>query len=191
MCMTALLFLCIHHMAGYCRDTVRDMNIMPNLVDEALSIAMNAMRMGLHSILGSSPGSLVFNRDKFLDIFLIAIWHAITQKREHLINKNLMRENQRRRRHDCAPDQKVQKKKEKLFKYLLFLELAFVAVLDFFPISNAGLFSEMIFIICWQHKIKVLFHMQHEIIFSSPVQHEIIPIIFSLLLLCSTKGKAK
>ena len=89
--------------------TVRDMNITQNIVDEALSIAMKAMRMGLSSILGNSPGSLVFNRDKFLDIFLIAIWHAITQKREHLTNKNLMRENQRRRRHDYAPDQKVLK----------------------------------------------------------------------------------
>ncbi len=47
-------------------------------VDEALSIAMHAMRAGIHSTLGSSPGSLVFNRDMFLNIPLIADWHAIT-----------------------------------------------------------------------------------------------------------------
>ena len=67
-------------------------------IDEALSIAMHAMRVGVHSTMGSSPGNLAFNRDMFLNIPLIADWHAITLKREHLINENLMRENQKRRR---------------------------------------------------------------------------------------------
>jgi len=40
-------------------------------VDEALSIAMHAMRVGVHSTMGSSPGNLVFNRDMFLNIPLI------------------------------------------------------------------------------------------------------------------------
>jgi hypothetical protein len=59
-------------------------------VDESLSIAMHAMRVGIHTALGSSPENLVFNRDMFLNIPLIADWHAITQKREHLINENLI-----------------------------------------------------------------------------------------------------
>ena len=37
-------------------------------VDEALSIAMHAMRVGVHSTMGSSPGNLAFNRDMFLNI---------------------------------------------------------------------------------------------------------------------------
>jgi hypothetical protein len=49
-------------------------------VDKALSIAMHAMRARVHSTLGSSPGTLVFNRDMFLNIPLIADWHAITQR---------------------------------------------------------------------------------------------------------------
>jgi len=49
-------------------------------VDEALSIAMHAMRVGIHLTMGSSPGNLVFNRDMFLNIPLIADWHAITLK---------------------------------------------------------------------------------------------------------------
>ena len=81
-----------------------------DFIDEALSIAMHAMRAGMHSTLGSSPGSLVFNRDMFLNIPLIADWHAITKRREHLINENLMRENKRRRRFDYMPDQKILKK---------------------------------------------------------------------------------
>jgi hypothetical protein len=52
---------------------------------------MHAMRVGIHSTMGSSPGNLVFNRDMFLNIPLIADWHAITLKQEHLINENLMK----------------------------------------------------------------------------------------------------
>jgi hypothetical protein len=37
-------------------------------IDEALSIAMHAMRAAIHSTLGSSPGSLTFNRDMFFNI---------------------------------------------------------------------------------------------------------------------------
>jgi hypothetical protein len=72
---------------------------------------MHAMRAEIHSTLGSSPaGSLVFNRDKFLNIPLIADWHAITQKREHLIHEPLMQENQKRRQYDYLPEQRVLKK---------------------------------------------------------------------------------
>ena len=68
-------------------------------MDEALSIAMHAMCTGVHTTLGSSPGNQIFNRDMFLNIPLIANWHAITQRREHLINENLIRENNKRRRY--------------------------------------------------------------------------------------------
>jgi hypothetical protein len=76
-------------------------------------ITMHGMRAGVHSTFGSSPGNLVFNRDMFLNIPLIADWHAITQRQEHLIHENLMRENQKRRGHDFAPQQLVLKKKWK------------------------------------------------------------------------------
>ena len=69
------------------------------------------MQAGVHSSLGSSPGNLVFNRDMFLNIPLIADWHAITQRQEHLIHENLMRENQKRRGYGYAPQQQVLKKK--------------------------------------------------------------------------------
>ena len=72
----------------------RDVTKAKDFIDEALSIAMHAMHMGVHTTLGSSPGNLVFNRDMFLNIPLIADWHAITQKREHLVNENLTSETQ-------------------------------------------------------------------------------------------------
>jgi hypothetical protein len=49
----------------------------------------------------------------FLNIPLIANWHAITQRREHLINENLIRENQKQRQYDYVPQQRVRKKKWK------------------------------------------------------------------------------
>jgi hypothetical protein len=78
---------------------------------EVLSVAMHTMQAGVHSTLGSSPGNLVFNRDMFLNIPLIGDWHTITQRREHLIHENLMRENQKRGGYDYAPQQMVLKKK--------------------------------------------------------------------------------
>jgi hypothetical protein len=68
------------------------------------------MCTGIHTTLGSSPGNLVFNREMFLNIPLIADWHAITQKREHLINENLMRETCKQKCYDYVPNQKVLKK---------------------------------------------------------------------------------
>ena len=66
--------------------------------------------MQIHTMLGSSPGNLVLNRDMFLNIPLIANWHAISLQREHLINENLIRGNQKRRRYDYLPQQCVLKK---------------------------------------------------------------------------------
>jgi hypothetical protein len=74
------------------------------------------LQTGIHTTLGSSPGNLVFNRDMFLNIPLIADWHAITQKREHLINKNLMRGNCKQKHYDFVPNQKVLKKRHKTCK---------------------------------------------------------------------------
>ncbi len=85
-------------------------------IDEVLLVAMHAMRTGIHTTLGSSPGNLVFNRDMFLNILLIADWHAITQKHEHLINENLMHENCKQKDYDYVPNQKVLKKRHKTCK---------------------------------------------------------------------------
>jgi hypothetical protein len=58
----------------------KDMFSNKEYIDEALSIAMHAMKAAIHSTLGSSSGSLTFNRDMFLNIPLIADWH----KDEHI-----------------------------------------------------------------------------------------------------------
>ncbi len=81
-----------------------------DFIDKALAITMHAIRAGMHSTLGSSPGSLVFNGDMFLNIILIVDWHVITKWREHLVNENLMHDNRKRCRHDYAVDHRVSKK---------------------------------------------------------------------------------
>jgi hypothetical protein len=107
----------MHQTVGYILRTLLHGNPPQNItnaaqyVDEALSIAMHAMQAGVHSTLGSSPGNLVFNRDMFLNISLIADWHIITQRQEHFSHENLRRENQKRRGYDYAPQQLVVKKK--------------------------------------------------------------------------------
>ncbi len=70
-------------------------------------ITMHGMSAGVHSTLGSSPHNLLFNRVMFLNIHLIADWHTITQRREHLIHEKIMRENQKRTGYSYAPQQKV------------------------------------------------------------------------------------
>jgi hypothetical protein len=42
-------------------------------IDEILSIAMHAIKAAIHSTLGSSPGSLTFSRDMFLNIPFLLI----------------------------------------------------------------------------------------------------------------------
>jgi hypothetical protein len=58
----------------------QDMASAKEYIDEALSIAMHAMKAAKHSTLGSSLGSLTFDRDMFLNIPSTADWH----KDEHI-----------------------------------------------------------------------------------------------------------
>ena len=81
-----------------------------DMIDQALAQAMHATRTTVMTTLGSTPGSLAFSRDMFLNIPLIADWQAIARHREQRINDDLHRANKRRRHHDYCPGQKVLKK---------------------------------------------------------------------------------
>ena len=80
----------------------QNMRDAKELVDTASATAMHAMRTNVATTLDGSPGSLVFNRDMFFNVPLIADWHAITRRREHHVNENLRRQNRRRRGFDYA-----------------------------------------------------------------------------------------
>jgi hypothetical protein len=92
------------------RASPPDMASAKEYINEALSIAMHAMRVAIHSTLGSSPGSLTFNRNMFLNIPLIADWHTNTQRQEHPSNENLIQENQKCCQYNYVPQQSVLKK---------------------------------------------------------------------------------
>lgn len=70
------------------------------MVDTALANCLFALRSSFHSGLGSSPGSLAFNRDMILDIPLVADWLLIQQKRQALIDQRLIEANRKRFSHD-------------------------------------------------------------------------------------------
>jgi hypothetical protein len=85
----------MHKMVGNVLSTILygepppDMASAKEYINEALSIAMHAMRAAIYSTLGSSPVSLTFNRDIFLNIPLIADWHTISQSKNILSMKIL------------------------------------------------------------------------------------------------------
>jgi hypothetical protein len=90
-----------------------DMTSAKEYINEALSIAMHAMKAAIHSTLGISCGRHTFNRDTFLNTPLISDWHTITQRQEHLMNENLISKNQKHQQYDYFPPQRVLKKKWK------------------------------------------------------------------------------
>jgi hypothetical protein len=81
----------------------QDMASAKEYINEALSIAMHAIRAAIHSTLASSPGSLTFDKDMFINIPMIADWHTITQTQKHLVNEHLIRENQKCCQYNYVP----------------------------------------------------------------------------------------
>jgi hypothetical protein len=73
------------------------------LVDSALATALHASRATIHRTLGMTPGGIVFNRDMFLNIPLLTDFHLLQTRRQIVIDDNLRRSNQKRRRHDYLP----------------------------------------------------------------------------------------
>jgi len=87
----------------------KDLNDATLLIDTAISTAAYAARASIHRTMGISPGSLVFHRDMFLDIPLIADLYLLQQNRQVLIDKQLMMANAKRISFDYQPGQKVLK----------------------------------------------------------------------------------
>ncbi len=72
-----------------------------NLIDNAFGTAMHALRCNPVITLGNySPGALVFNRDMFFNLPLVADILTLTQNRQALVDQRLLRANARRTRHE-------------------------------------------------------------------------------------------
>ncbi len=61
----------------------RNMTQARDIIDEALATAIHAMQTTNATIVGSTPGSLVFAQDIFLKAPLITDWQVITHACEY------------------------------------------------------------------------------------------------------------
>ena len=78
-----------------------------SIVDDALATTMQGLRCATSRVLGISPGALVFQRDMFLDLPIVADLVATRDKRQVIVDDNLRRQNLKRRFFDYTVGQQV------------------------------------------------------------------------------------
>jgi transposase InsO family protein len=78
-------------------------------VNSALQIAAYAARTAIHTTMQESPGNLAYHRDMMLNIPLIVDFEIIRQRRQALIDKNLLKANAKRYDFNYQPGQKILK----------------------------------------------------------------------------------
>ena len=69
------------------------------VADNALATCMHSTRCAVHQALQTSPGALVYRRDMFVDVPVMADLVAIRQRRQQLVDQNLIRHNRKRYDH--------------------------------------------------------------------------------------------
>ena len=79
------------------------------LIQSVLQTAAYGARSALHSTMKASPGAMAFHRDMILNIPLIVDFELLRQRRQLLIDKNLVRANAKRVNYDYQPGQKALK----------------------------------------------------------------------------------
>ena len=84
-----------------------NINTANQMIDNALSTASHALRCAVNATLQTSPGALIFNRDMIMDIPLIANLEMIRNRRQHLIDENLRRQNSKRIHHRYMVGDKI------------------------------------------------------------------------------------
>jgi hypothetical protein len=88
-------------------ETNLDKVLHKHIIDTALITAPYSAQAAIHSTLKISAGALVFHRDMFLDIPIIADLQLLQQQQQALIDKNLMRDNRQHISHDYQPGNEV------------------------------------------------------------------------------------
>eukprot|EP00957_Ditylum_brightwellii_P114594 8738115-Ditylum_brightwellii.AAC.1 len=68
---------------------------------------MHATRCAVSQTLNTSPGALVFGRDMFLELPVIADLITIRDRRQHLVDENLHRQNLKSKEYDYAVGHEV------------------------------------------------------------------------------------
>ena len=89
------------------RDQPQNEMQLTQLIENVLATVTYATRGSVSRALNMSPGNLVFNRDMFVDVPLISNLAAIRDRRQQLIDENLIRENKKRREFRYQAGQEV------------------------------------------------------------------------------------
>jgi hypothetical protein len=71
-----------------------------DIIDDALATAMYTMQTTVATTSRSTPGALVFARDIFLNVLLIAEWQAIARTYEHHVNEILQCASRKQQQYD-------------------------------------------------------------------------------------------
>ena len=79
------------------------------LVDTAIANAVYAHRCTYHGTINTTPGALAFHRDMILDLPLQADLQLIQQRRQQLIDTELVKANRKRFAYDYQPNDEVLK----------------------------------------------------------------------------------
>ena len=80
-----------------------------NLFEDALAAAMHSLCASISTTLKAMSGRLAFSPDMLLNVPLIADWQEIQEHREQLVNKALLKSNQKRINYDYSVGQKILK----------------------------------------------------------------------------------
>ena len=82
-------------------------NDVNNMIDNALASCMHAMRCSINHTMETSPGAMVFNRDMLINVPLLSNLIAIKDRRQQVIDNNLMRTNKKRVDHNYSIGDRV------------------------------------------------------------------------------------
>jgi len=104
----------IERIHGTINDMIRTYELEDNYVQDQkdpwsdiLSAVAYAVRSTAHTVMGASPGQMVFGRDMLLPIRFETDWALIRQRRLRQIEKDNKRENKNRKEHEYSVGDKV------------------------------------------------------------------------------------
>ena len=85
-------------------------------MDSALATAFHAVQINVSKTRGNSPGALAFHRDMLHNVPVTVDLADIQHRQQVKVNKNLLRVNARRYRHDYCVGERVMKRRYEYVK---------------------------------------------------------------------------
>ena len=83
------------------------LDIPPRIIDNAVATCVHVTRCSVNQTMQTSPGALVFQRNMLFDIPVIADLEAVRNKKQLLVDTNLIRSNKRRIHYNYQQIQRI------------------------------------------------------------------------------------